>query len=384
MYTKYIGYSLSVIYRAQSTKKMSKKNKEILKVALGYFGAVVGAGFISGQELAQFFLRFGLFGIFGWFLTCILIISGGGLAIGFLAKKKYDSFDQLINKMYGSTVAKLANLISLGYLAGGLVIMMSGAGSLLSEMFGLPLFIGVGLISLSIYLTIIGKAQRLLHVKEYLVPLLIILAVFSSYVVLSAFNFLITGDFIRGMSILNPSILIPNWWVSVPLYIGYNAIGAIVGFINIAKETSVESGKKGGYLGGILVSTLGSILMLTLWVSYPAWQNAELPIISMIRDHVSWVYPIFAPSILIAMFTVASNYSLGISNYLKENTFKKTKFNNLCGILLLVMSPIALLGFSRLLGMIYPFFGIMATILVIWFLIQKRKNLLKIAKKAIV
>ena len=62
---------------------------------------------------------------------------------------------------------------------------------------------------------------------------------------------------------------------------------------------------------------------------------------------------------LIAMFTVAIAYALGLAKYVSVRF--KLKFNSVCIGLMLLAAPVAFLGFSRLLGLIYPFFGVMAT-----------------------
>ena len=47
--------------------------REIISITLVIIGALVGAGFASGQEIFSFFYLYGLYGVFGIILMCILM-----------------------------------------------------------------------------------------------------------------------------------------------------------------------------------------------------------------------------------------------------------------------------------------------------------------------
>lgn len=47
------------------------------QVAAAYVGTMIGAGFASGQELMQFFVRFGIKGIWGALVTGFFFLSSG-------------------------------------------------------------------------------------------------------------------------------------------------------------------------------------------------------------------------------------------------------------------------------------------------------------------
>lgn len=339
-----------------------KKEQSSLSVGLSFVGAVVGAGFISGQELVQFFIRFGLWGILGWIIMVSILTLGGSLLLEKIAEKKPESFDKVISDNFKGVFAQFVNLVTNGYLIGGLIIMVSGAATIISSITKLPLVLSICVVSLAIFLTIIGKGARILSVNKFLVPLLIFSTVLVTAEILIQHKFAI--DLGRTFTINNPSPFLPNWILAVLLYLGYNTIGAIVAVINIGKEISPQKGKMGGRIGGLIVAFLGTMIMLALWVTYPQWQKEDMPIILIAKESFSWLYPVFVPSMIIAMFTVATAYALGLSKYASV----KFKFNFVytCLILLLIVAPISLLGFSKLLGMIYPFFGIMATLIMVY------------------
>ena len=54
-------------------KAFVEKNMQVLQVAFTYMGTVVGAGFATGQEILQFFTRFGNLAALTILLTTIFI-----------------------------------------------------------------------------------------------------------------------------------------------------------------------------------------------------------------------------------------------------------------------------------------------------------------------
>ena len=47
--------------------------REVFTIVLVIIGALIGAGFASGQEIYSFFYSYGIIGLVGIFITCILI-----------------------------------------------------------------------------------------------------------------------------------------------------------------------------------------------------------------------------------------------------------------------------------------------------------------------
>jgi len=336
-----------------------------LAVACSYIGAVVGAGFISGQEIVQFFVQFGALGLVGLLITIFIIIFGGAYVLSALSKINLKSFGDLTKCLFNEKMRLVVNLLINGYLIGGLIIMISGAGSILTEILSVNLLLGTILTSLLIYLTVVGKAKRLLLVNKLLVPILVSSVMVVAIQILKGTNFEIN----KAFPITYRSPLLRNWWQSVILYIGYNFIGVMVALVNIAGSVSYRQGIVGGIVGGLAIAFLAVLIFLVLWNTFPGWQGTNLPMVSEIKKHSPLIYRWFTPTIWIAMFTTAIAYALGVSKYI----YKKFKFSFklICFFLLLIMLPVTQLGFAKLVGIIYPFFGI-AMILVLLQMIVRR------------
>ena len=54
-------------------------NKKTISIMLAYVGVLTGAGLASGQELMQYFISFGISGLFGLIAIGILHVLVGGI-----------------------------------------------------------------------------------------------------------------------------------------------------------------------------------------------------------------------------------------------------------------------------------------------------------------
>ena len=73
-----------------------EKERFFWQVAFTFIGAIVGAGFASGQELLKFFVVFGQPGIIGAALSGLLFGFFGVLVIRMAAREEMDGYDDLL------------------------------------------------------------------------------------------------------------------------------------------------------------------------------------------------------------------------------------------------------------------------------------------------
>src|SRR5690554_1674785 len=95
------------------------------RVASLYIAAVIGAGFASGQEILQFFVRFGRGGILGVIVATIILSVGGGLMIEKCHEASCKNYQELLEKI-NHTIAPFFDLLYSLFLIIGIAIMMAG------------------------------------------------------------------------------------------------------------------------------------------------------------------------------------------------------------------------------------------------------------------
>src|SRR5690554_6129800 len=108
-------------------------NKDDIKLAFTYVGALVGAGFASGQELVRFFVRFGTYGLWGIVFAGISFALMGALVILLTNKIQANDYSMLLRTAFPKKIYKVIDIIIAFSLWVGLGIMLTGSSTLIKE-----------------------------------------------------------------------------------------------------------------------------------------------------------------------------------------------------------------------------------------------------------
>ena len=74
--------------------------RDIIKATFLIIGTIIGAGFASGQELYQFFLKFGKLGFFSMIISCV--ISGIIMlkTMKFVKNENVNGYNEFLKKLF--------------------------------------------------------------------------------------------------------------------------------------------------------------------------------------------------------------------------------------------------------------------------------------------
>lgn len=322
--------------------------KDWIKIASIYIGTVIGAGFASGREIIEFFGIYGLKGILGMIVSGILFSFIGSLLLIKIYNNKIKSFNELVNKIFGENFGFIIDIIITFSLYTGFSVMISGSGAIFKEELGLSYNIGIITMVIFSFIVFLFSLEGLSFVNTILVPLLIIGIVFTSIYI----NTREGNNFsnIEGVRLSKKG----NFISSAFLYVGSNSLIILVVFSSLLplikdKKTAIL----GGLSGGIILGVLGISILISTLIYYNEVFQLDIPMLkicSYIGDNYRKIYAII---LWIAMFTTALASGFGFINRLKEGKYKLPFTVLFC----ISAIPLAKLGFSNLVGVLYPVFG---------------------------
>lgn len=324
-------------------------NKNWIKIASIYVGTVIGAGFASGREIIEFFGVYGVKGILGMAISGMLFSLIGSLLLIKIYNKKIKGFNELIGNLFGRKLGFVIDTIMTFSLYTGFSIMVAGSGAVFKEELGLSFNIGIIVMAVCSFVVFLFSLEGLSFINSILVPLLIVGIIFISFYlnVREGYNF----SNIEGVNFTRKG----NFLSSSFLYVGSNSLIIIVVFSSLlpminSKKTAIL----GGLIGGFILSILGIFILTSMLIYYNEVYSLDIPMLKICNYIGERYRKLYAIILWIAMFTTALANGFGFMNRISEEKSKLLITSLFC----ISALPLAKVGFSNLVGILYPISGL--------------------------
>lgn len=335
---------------------MGGRTGTVFRVAATYVGTVVGAGFASGQETLRFFAAYGKVGLWGVGIATLLFCALGVLVLDLGARLGARSHREILHVACGARLGALMDGMITLFLGATLTVMVAGGGAVFAEQFGLEHGTGVLLTAGAAAVTILYGVRGIMAANSIVVPLL---TVGVGALTLSAVRFHSIGG-IWARSAPHPAFApVGPWWLAAILYVGYNLVLAIsvLGPLGAAVRDR-RSLWLGGLLGGLGLGVLAGGIQLALSAHLPEIGRAEVPMLFLARlqpGPVQWGYAVI---LWAEIYTTAISCAYGFVARLTQVTAIPYRWGVVGSVCVAIVG--SGLGFSTLLGTLYPLFGFTA------------------------
>lgn len=325
------------------------------QVAATYIGAIMGAGFASGQEIQQFFVNFGRWGFWGIGLSTALFSALGWIMLDLQSKWRVSSysnfFKQLIGEKWGLRIDFFISILLLV----GLIEMLSGSGAMFNQYFGLSSWIGVLLTEAVIILALWFKGEGVLWINTVLIPLKF---TFCLGIALLAILYGLQGDG-EGVALTTTNPLIQNWMISSILYVSFNLTFALVVFASLGKEIQKPGARQGAVFGGMSLGLFAAVISGAL-ISFPEVNTFEIPMVAVAGKLGEWPAFFYVLVLWFAMITAAVGNAFSLVTRIVTNS--KVNDHTATLLLLLLAFPLAGVKFSVIVKVLYPLLAYMGLI----------------------
>lgn len=340
--------------------------KTSLRIGAVYISAIIGAGFASGQEILQYFTYYGWISFAGAILASILFAWLGYQIADLGSKMKAESHKGIILKLGGRYFGTIVDYIIILACLNATVVMIAGGGSLLHQLFNMPVFVGSAILVIFVAITLCLDLQQVINVIGSVTPMLIIMAIILA---IHAFS---TSDlsFAAIGQLAQPELTAsPNWILSAVLYVSYNVIMAvaILSVVGGAEKNS-KIASRGGLYGGIGLGLLVVIMNLGLLVKLDQVEGVEMPTLLFAGDIAPWLAVVMGIVIFGMVFSTAAGalYAF-VCRIVKPGT---AIFRPMVIVFSGLAYVLSFVGFSELIGIVYPMFGYLGLLLIIIVFVQ--------------
>lgn len=246
---------------------------------LAFKAVVIGGGYATGRELAEFFVPSGPWGgLLGMLLATVIWSVVCVLAFVFAMQVGARDYAQFIKKLMGPAyvVFELAYLVLLLLI---LSVFSAAAGSIGQALFGWPAIVGALLLMAGIATATALGDKSVERVFQYVSILLY--GVYAIFLVLCLLKFHDRiGDAFRGATLPSASL----WVTGGVTYASYNAVMATAILPTLRHMRSRSDPVIAGVLAGPLAMLPAIVFFICMAAFYPAVGNEALPSDFLLRQ----------------------------------------------------------------------------------------------------
>lgn len=326
---------------------MFGKYKTGLYIGAVYIGGIMGAGFATGQELVRYFVRFGIWGLWGIILCGALFAIVGYKVLAFMHTRELTGYREFLTCVMGRKAGKAAEAVSFCFIIALYSSMLAATGSLAESWLGLNRLWGIFLLLALCSLLVLGGAKSLGIFNLLLCPLLMGGSIYMGLRLY--FGGIQTFAVFKGLG--------DNVFGSVLIYVSYNIISGVSLLCALSGQIrSIRDVVSGAVLGGVGLAVAGLALALPLYGYYDIIKGVELPVFTLIKQSGGVMTLCYALLLFAAVLTTAAGccYS-AVDNLMPQSGRERLIYVILVGFAAFLLS---LMGFSNIVGRLYYIFGI--------------------------
>ena len=325
--------------------------EETITIVLVIIGALIGAGFASGQEIYTFFYSHGVGGLIG---ICITFCMMGILiykSLKIIYNHKIDNYDEFLEVFIkNKKITQIINIVINILLLIIFYVMIAGFGAYFEQELRINKIIGSLVLASLSAIVFFSSVKGVLKVNEYIVPILIIFIIFIGYKNLLAIDvetqFRIPNEFFRINS---------PWLLSALTYCSYNFILLVPVLISLRKQIkNVNNIKYIAILSGTIMIILSIMIFMILMRIDVDIRTLEMPVVYIVRVFFPKYKLIYSFIILASILTTAISIGIGFLQNVSKSQKSYTQFVLFMCITSLIISNF---GFSKLVNLAYPIFG---------------------------
>ena len=323
------------------------------QLAFSFIGCFLGAGFVSGQELWQFFGSFGVNGLFGAALASVLLCFFAAILMIIARRTGISDMEKVVFWREAPVFQNVLAVVEIIFMFSIYIVMIAGAGSLAEQLTGLkwikPVFsaffcAALTAVSLGGINGLVGIFSKIMPILTFMAIAISAAAVFRS----DGLNFDIAS---------NDNPLMVNWGIAAFTYLSYNflcAIGVIAPMGNMLKN--VRGIVIGSVIGCVVLFAISAAILAAV-ATMPETALTELPMIAVCADMHPILEYTYALLLFCAMFGASMSVFVPIPDFFCR--FEKIKQHRLrfACLLSFIAWLCSNLGFSKLIGTVYPVFG---------------------------
>ena len=330
-------------------------NINTVRLCLTFAGCFLGAGYVSGQELWQFFASFGIWGFAGLVFSMAFIFLFGVLLMRLAFRSGITECDKLIIRAENKFLRGFIAFSEIFFLLGIVVIMTAGVGALFKQTAGVSEYLTSAIFVVVVLVLAQWGQKGMVSVFSLTVPILVFFTIFIGILSLAKFGLPDLNALKTDASGENP--LLSSWWVSAITFVCYNLFSSVqilapVGaFVNSRRKTYL-----GVFFGTVLLFIIAAFIFVSMSI-FHASSSTPLPMLYVAGVHSRTLEIIYSILLFLGMLGTALSSFVAVNHFIVQKSGRESIRIPVSVVLCVVIYFSSLVGFGDLIGTVYPLCG---------------------------
>lgn len=317
-----------------------------VKVGFTIIGTTIGAGFASGREIWEFFGSYGKNSQYSLLLAMILFMVTVSIVLWISRTHQTTNYYGILETLMGRRLARIFDVLTMLYLLSMSVVMFAGSGATFVQ-WNMSYLLGVYFIAITVFLVLLFDVKGLVTIQSFIIPVLTGVLLFVYIRFIMSFQGISQENEISAIS-----------WPSGITYAALN----VVPLIAVLSTLSCELKTKGEMWLASGISTIGltaiAILMNhSLMKVSDEIAQYEMPLFSLLQNYPIEMIAVVSIMLWLAIYTTAISGVHGIVSRILP-VFRYPSWA-ITLLIIAVMIPLSLFGFSTLVSILYPIYGVL-------------------------
>ncbi|MDY6065968.1 MAG: hypothetical protein SPI59_06585 [Finegoldia sp.] len=346
----------------------------VITLAGAFIALLIGSGFATGQEIMQFFSAWGLLGLAGIIVICVLFTFVGLYFVEDGYYREYDRPNDIYKAILGNAFGTFFDYFAVFFIFLSYAIMVAGADATAMQHYNAPKLVGglilaavviiIAMLGLSKIVDVIGNIGPVIAIMTIIIGLISIVQNWDN--LSNALN--LVSQYRQGGDM---KVVGANFLFAAFAYVGFNLIWLVAFLTDIGKTTkNLYETKSGVKLGALVFSIAMAVVSLAIILSIEEVHTSQIPVLVLAGN----VHPVLATVFSVLIFLGIFTSAVPLLWTVVDRFFTEgTKTYKLGALGLGVAGAIVglTIGFSDLVNKAYQYCGYVGFILLFVMLFRK-------------
>lgn len=275
---------------------------KVINYAGAFIALLIGSGFATGQELLQYFVSWGYWGMAGVALVFVLMAYVGISFVSAGYHQRFENPNDIYKYYCGKWLGTFYDYFSVFFLFLSYTVMVAGAGATFQQHYNLHPYIGSLILMVLAMATVIFGLGRIVDVIGNIGPVIVVMAIVVGIITISMTWQQAQGvselarEYVASGEVLTAST---SWWLAAGSYVGFCMLWLAAFLAQIGKRANSDAeGKLGAFFGAFGFSLATLLMSLAILFNITLVKGSQIPSLLLAGQ----IHPLLATVFSIIIF----------------------------------------------------------------------------------